>query len=138
MVGVPCGCFFRFACPWQGGGWDLNSQSVIAIRRASTLGECACALPVADEAQVHEWPPSQSASELASAARCGNGNRDMFALSFRANPTPATMLCIQFGCHSRNPRCRKASGLFYTHFSQCNFGRCQTQKNTVWTGSELK
>ena len=30
---------------------------------------------MADEARNKEWPPSQSASELANAARCGNGNR---------------------------------------------------------------
>lgn len=41
----------------------------------SSMGECGCALPAADEAQAHEWQPSQSASELASVARCGNGNR---------------------------------------------------------------
>ena len=44
------------------------------------------------------------------------------------NPIPATMLCIQFGCQPKKPRCRKVSGLFYTHFLQCNFGRCKTSK----------
>ena len=27
--------------------------------------------------------------------------------------SPATILCILNRCHSRNPRCRKASGIFY-------------------------
>ena len=40
------------------------------------------------------------------------------------------MLCIQFGCQPKKTRCRKASGLFYTHFSQCKFGRCQWMKST--------
>ena len=44
------------------------------------------------------------------------------------NPTPATILCIQNRCQPKKTRCRKASGLFCTHFSQCNFGRCQTPK----------
>ena len=47
-----------------------------------------------------------------------------------SNPTSATILCIQFGCQPQKPRCRKASGLFYTPFSQCNFGRCQWMKST--------
>jgi len=42
------------------------------------------------------------------------------------NPTSATILCIQNRCQPKKTRCRKASGLFCTHFSQCNFGRCQT------------
>ena len=29
---------------------------------------------------------------------------------------------------TKKTKCRKASGLFCTHFSQCNFGRCQTPK----------
>ena len=49
--------------------------------------------------------------------------------SWGSSPTPATMLCIQFGCQPPKPRCRKASGLFYTHFSQCNFNRYQTPKS---------
>ena len=50
-------------------------------------------------------------------ARCGS------------NPISATILCILNRCHSKNPRCHKASGIFCTYFRSAIFNRCQMPKS---------
>ena len=51
-----------------------------------------------------------------------------FRLAIVLNSLGYFILCILNGCQPKKPGCRKASGLFCTHFSQCDFNRCQTLK----------
>ena len=45
------------------------------------------------------------------------------------NPTPAPLLCILNRCHSRKPRCHKASGLFCAYFRSFLINE---RKNATW------
>ena len=58
--GTQMGAFFAF-------GFESAIRAiplrVMSHDERSSLGECVCALPVAEEAQTHEWQPSQRATE---------------------------------------------------------------------------
>ena len=131
---TPCGCFFRFArrarfAPRVLPGYESDERS--------SLGECGCALPVADEAQSHECaacPRLRRARQVclwqtlrvaevkrasARADRCGHRNRDMFAHTFRVTPT--TMLCIQFGCQPEKPQMPRGFWVFLYPFFTVRF-----------------
>ena len=52
-----------------------------------------------------------------------------FRLSYVSHMLSFFILCILNRCTPQKPRCHKASGLFCTHFLQCNFNRCQSPKS---------
>ena len=44
---------------------------------------------------------------------------------------PQPCYASNLDANPKNPRCHEASGFFCTHFSQCDFNRCQTPKTPV-------
>ncbi len=57
--------------------------------------------------------------------------RSITRRSYGSNPAPATILCILNGCQPKKTRCRKASGLFCTHFHSAILIDAKRQKRRV-------
>lgn len=122
------GAFFAF-------GFDGAIRAIPPsglCRRAGSLGECGCALPVADEAQSHECaacPRLRRARQVclwqtlrvaevkrasARADRCGHRNRDMFAHTFRVTPQPC--YASNLDVNPKNPDATRHPGFLYPFF----------------------
>ena len=68
--------------------------------------------------------------EARSMTRRGNEARQTTMRLRRAmkNLIPATILCIQNRCHSKNPRCHKASGIFCFQSAILIDAKCQKRR----------